>query len=164
MQLEEDVIAAISTPPGRGGIGIVRASGPAVIALAGPLLRLRGELRPGRVRVGHVLDSEGQVLDQCVATYFAGPGSYTGEDVLEIACHGAPVLLDAVLRALVGRGARLAEPGEFTRRAFLNGRLDLAQAEAVRDLIDAQTVQQARVAAAQLGGSLARRVGRQRRG
>ena len=158
MQLEEDVIAAISTPPGRGGIGVVRASGVGVLGLAAPLLRLRGELRPGRVRVGYVVDPEGQVLDQCVVTYFQGPHSYTGEDVLEIACHGAPVLLDAVLRGLVGRGARLAEPGEFTRRAFLNGRLDLAQAEAVRDLIDAQTVAQARVAAAQLGGSLARAV------
>ena len=159
MQLEEDVIAAVSTPPGRGGIGVVRASGAGVLELAGPLLRLRGEPRAGRVRVGYVVDSAGEVLDQCVVTYFARPHSYTGEDVLEIACHGAPVLLDAVLRGLVGRGARLAEPGEFTRRAFLNGRLDLAQAEAVRDLIDAQTVTQARVAAAQLGGSLARAVG-----
>ena len=158
MQLEQDVIVAIATPPGRGGIGVVRLSGAGVRALAAPLLKLRAELQPGRVRVGHVVDFEGEVLDQCVATYFQGPHSYTGEDVLELACHGAPVLLDAVLRALVARGARLAEPGEFTRRAFLNGRLDLAQAEAVRDLIDAQTVQQARVAAAQLGGSLARTI------
>lgn len=110
------------------------------------------------MRVGQVLDGQGEVLDQCVATYFAGPHSYTGEDVLEIACHGAPVLLDAVLRACVARGARMAEPGEFTRRAFLNGRLDLAQAEAVHDLVGAQTVRQARIAAAQLGGSLTRAI------
>ena len=158
MQLEQDTIAAISTPPGRGGIGIVRLSGPSAKHIATPLLRLKAELKPYRVRVGEVLDESGEILDQCVATYFPAPNSYTGEDVLEIACHGAPILLEALLRTLVARGARLAEPGEFTRSAFLNGRLDLAQAEAVRDLIDAQTVQQARVAAAQLGGSLARAI------
>jgi tRNA modification GTPase len=159
MQLEQDTIVAISTPPGRGGIGIVRLSGTGLVELTAPLLRVKGELHAGRVRVGHVLDSEGAVLDQCVATYFRAPRSYTGEEVLELACHGAPVLLEAVLRACIARGARLAGPGEFTQRAFLNGRLDLAQAEAVRDLIDAQTVEQARVAAAQLGGSLARAIG-----
>ena len=158
MQLEQDTIVAISTPPGRGGIGIVRLSGAGLRELSAPLLRLKGELQAGHVRVGHVLDLQGQVLDQCVATFFAAPHSYTGEDVLELSCHGAPVLLDAVLRACIERGARLAEPGEFTSRAFLNGRMDLTQAEAVRDLIDAETIEQARVAAAQLGGSLARRI------
>ncbi len=156
MQLEQDIIAAISTPPGRGGIGVVRLSGAGVRELSAPLLSLKGELQPGRVRVGQVLNAAGTVLDQCVVTYFAAPHSYTGEDVIELACHGAPVLLEAVLRACVARGARLADAGEFTRRAFLNGRLDLAQAEAVRDLIDADTMEQARVAAAQLNGSLAR--------
>lgn len=158
MHLEQDIIAAISTPPGRGGIGIVRLSGPGVLELTAPLLALKARLQPGRIRVGHVLDQSGQVLDQCVATCYAAPHSYTGEDVLELACHGAPVLLEAVLRACIARGARLADPGEFTRRAFLNDRLDLAQAEAVRDLIDASTLQQARLAASQLGGSLARAI------
>ena len=158
MLLEQDVIVAISTPPGRGGIGVVRLSGAGTRELVTPLLVLRGELHAGRVRVGNVLNQAGDMLDQCVATYFVAPHSYTGEDVLELACHGAPVLLEAVLRACCARGARLAEPGEFTRRAFLNGRLDLAQAEAVRDLIDADTMQQARVAAAQLDGSLSRAI------
>ncbi len=156
MAFENDTIAAISTPPGRGGIGIVRLSGPDAGTLASSLVRLRNPLAAGRTRFAEVLDREGAVLDQAVVTFFAGPRSATGEDVAEIAMHGSPVLLGHMLQASIAQGARLAEPGEFTQRAFLNGRLDLTQAEAVRDLIDAQTLQQARVAAAQLGGSLAR--------
>ena len=160
---------AISTPPGRGGIGIVRLSGPDAQAIAEPLLRLRGPLKAGRARFAEILDPDadpdempppGQatILDEGVVTFFAAPHSYTTEDVVEIACHGAPVLLDTLLRACLARGARLAEPGEFTQRAFLAGRLDLTQAEAVQDLIASSTLQQARVAAAQLGGSLSRSV------
>ena len=155
---EADTIVAISTPPGRGGIGVVRLSGARARVVAEPMLRLRKPLEDGRARFGYVVDEDGAVLDEAVVTLFAAPHSYTSEDVVEIAVHGAPVLLEFLLRGAMARGARLAEPGEFTQRAFLSGRLDLTQAEAVRDLIAAQTLQQARVAAAQLGGSLARQV------
>jgi tRNA modification GTPase len=154
-----DTIAAVSTPPGRGGIGVVRLSGPQARAIAEGLLRLAAPLAPGRARFGHLLDRETDaVLDEVVATFFEAPRSYTGEDVVEIATHGSPVLLDYVMRQSIAAGARLAEPGEFTERAFLAGRLDLTQAEAVRDLIDASTLHQARVAAQQLGGALSRTV------
>lgn len=156
----EDTIVAISTPPGRGGIGIVRLSGTQAKEIAEPLLRLRHPLAPGQARFAELLDDspEPVVLDEAVVTWFAAPHSYTSEDVLEIAAHGSPVLLDYILRACMKRGARLAEPGEFTRRAFLAGRLDLTQAEAVHDLIGATTLHQARVAARQLGGGLSRQV------
>ena len=153
-----DTIVAISTPPGRGGIGIVRLSGPEARAVAEPLLRLRHALAPTQARFGEVLDQAGDVLDEAVVTWFQAPNSYTAEDVVEIAAHGSPVLLDYLLRACIGRGARLAEPGEFTQRAFLAGRLDLTQAEAVHDLIESTTLHQARVAARQLGGALSRQV------
>jgi tRNA modification GTPase len=160
---DSDTIAAISTPPGRGGIGIVRLSGPAATSIAENLVRLRQPLEAGRARLADVLDArtgEGADtrIDEAVVTYFAAPHSYTTEDVVEIACHGAPVVLEFLLRRAVGLGARLAEPGEFTQRAFLSSRLDLTQAEAVRDLIEAQTLTQARLAASQMGGSLSRRV------
>ena len=161
MPLEHELpetIVAISTAPGRGGIGIVRLAGPHARAIAEPLLRLRHPLAPGRARFAQLLDRDGTVLDEAVATFFAAPHSYTGEDVVEIAVHGAPVLLDHITHACIQAGARLAEPGEFTRRAFLNGRIDLTQAEAVADLINAQTLVQARLAASQLGGSLSRSV------
>ncbi len=160
-----DTIVAIATPPGRGGIGIVRLSGPDAVALAMPLLRMAGSLEPGRARFCDIVDpstrtpqGDASKLDQAVATYYRAPRSYTGEDVLEIAAHGAPVILEFLLHATLANGARLAGPGEFTERAFLAGRLDLTQAEAVRDLIEAQTLYQARVAASQLDGSLSRRV------
>jgi tRNA U34 5-carboxymethylaminomethyl modifying GTPase MnmE/TrmE len=154
-----DTIAAIATPPGRGGIGILRLSGPEAVAIASPLLRLRAPLAPGRARFCEVIDpATSEKLDEAIATYFAAPHSYTGEHVLEIAAHGSPVLLDFLLRQVIARGARLANPGEFTERAFLAGRLDLTQAEAVRDLIDSQTLYQARIAASQLDGALSRRV------
>lgn len=155
----EDTIVAISTPPGRGGIGIVRLSGPEARAIAEPLLKLRNPLAPAQARFAEVLDTAGgEVLDEAVVTWFEAPRSYTSEDIVEIAAHGSPVLMDYLLREAIARGARLAEPGEFTQRAFLSGRIDLTQAEAVRDLIESSTLHQARVAAQQLGGSLARTV------
>ncbi len=171
-----DTIAAISTPPGRGGIGIVRLTGPEAFAIATALLRLSAPLEHARARFGRVLDPNAAELqkdpppqnqaqpaadnfiDEAVVTGFRGPQSYTGDDVVEIATHGAPVVLDTVLTAALRHGARLAEPGEFTQRAFLAGRLDLTQAEAVHDLIAAQTLEQARAAAQQLGGALSRRL------
>src|ERR1017187_8068741 len=157
MGLEQDTIVAISTPVGRGGIGVVRLSGTRALAVAAPLLRLRHPAAAGRARFGEIVDvATGDVLDQAVVTYFAAPNSYTGEDVVEIAAHGAPVLLEYIVRQCCAGGARLAEPGEFTQRAFLAGRIDLTQAEAVGDLIGSSTLEQARVAARQLGGALAR--------
>ncbi len=165
-----DTIVAISTPPGRGGIGIVRLSGPQALPLSAPMLRLRNPLRHAQARFGDVLDTTASiqqpgdepahaihdvVLDQAVVTFFAAPNSYTGEDLIEIAAHGSPVVLDHIVRQCISGGARLAEPGEFTQCAFLAGRIDLTQAEAVRDLIDAHTLHQARVAARQMGGALA---------
>jgi tRNA modification GTPase len=156
----EDTIVAISTPPGRGGIGIVRLSGPAARTIAEPLLKLRHPLAPAQARFAEILDKTGenpdQTLDEAVVTWFQSPHSYTSEDVVEIAAHGSPVLLDHLVRQCVAGGARLAEPGEFTQRAFLSGRLDLTQAEAVHDLIESTTLHQARIAAQQLGGSLSR--------
>jgi tRNA modification GTPase len=156
MTSDDDTIVAVSTAPGRGAIGIVRLSGARAQAIAGVLCRVKGPLAAGRVRRAELLDAAGEVLDEAVVTLWVAPRSYTSEDVVEIACHGAPVVLEAVVRRAIAAGARLAEPGEFTQRAFLAGRLDLTQAEAVNDLIAAQTLEQARVAAAQLGGSLAR--------
>jgi tRNA modification GTPase len=154
----EDTIVAISTPPGRGGIGIVRLSGPNARTIAEPLLKLRHPLAPAHVRFAEILDSTGEILDEAVVTWFQSPHSYTSEDTVEIAAHGSPVLLDYLLRQCLGAGARLAEPGEFTQRAFLSGRLDLTQAEAVHDLIESTTLHQARLAAQQLGGSLSRQI------
>src|ERR1700722_18758970 len=156
--LENDTIVAISTPPGRGGIGIIRLSGPAARAIAEPLLKLRNPLAPAQARFAEILDNTGETLDEAVATWFEKPHSYTSEDVVEIAAHGSPVLLDHLLRQCAANGARLAEPGEFTQRAFLSGRLDLTQAEAVHDLIESTTLHQARLAAQQLGGSLSRQI------
>ena len=159
-----DTIAAISTPSGRGGIGIVRLSGPLAASIAAQLVRLRQPLEHARVRLAHVLDAPDQPesaaapIDEAVVTFFASPNSYTAEDLVEIATHGSPVVLGLLLKRALELGARLAEPGEFTQRAFLAGRIDLTQAEAVRDLIEAQTLTQARQAAGQMGGALSRRV------
>ena len=156
-QLDPDTIVAVSTPPGRGGIGIVRLSGPAARSVAEPLLKLRHPLAPSQARFAEIVDiSTGTVLDEAVVTFFEAPHSYTTEDVVEIAAHGSPVLLDYLLRQCLVAGARLAQPGEFTQRAFLAGRLDLTQAEAVHDLIESQTLHQARIAAQQLGGAISR--------
>jgi tRNA modification GTPase len=156
---QNETIVAVATPPGRGGIGIVRLSGPEARQIAEPMLRLRNPLQPGRARFGDLLDlATREKLDEAVVTLFVAPHSYTGEDVLEIAAHGSPVILDTVVRQAIEGGARLAVPGEFTQRAFLSGRIDLTQAEAVQDLIAAQTLYQARVAAQQLAGSLSLRI------
>ncbi len=191
-----DTIVAIATPPGRGGIGVVRLSGPEAHAIAqalithtGPLqprhatftrVRLKpdtpeaGAAGPARVpgvsrfgRTGEEPEDPGvsgfirpviDAIDQAVATYFPAPASYTGEEVVELSAHGSPVVLRAIVSAAIARGARLAEPGEFTLRAFLNGRIDLMQAEAVKDLIDAATPLQARAAFDQLDGTLTRAI------
>lgn len=156
MVLDRDTIVAVATPAGRGGIGVVRLSGAASVAIAEGMLRLRRPLIASQARLTQVVDGAGEVLDEAVVTWFQAPHSYTTEEVVEIAVHGAPVLLEYVVQAAVGAGARLAGPGEFTQRAFLSGRLDLTQAEAVHDLVAAQTLQQAKTAAAQLGGAVAR--------
>lgn len=154
----QDTIAAISTPPGRGGIGVVRLSGPRAAEIASSIVALKGELRSWASTLGDLLDDEVRVVDEVIVAYFAAPRSYTAEDVIEISCHGAPVVLRHCLDRAVRSGARLAEPGEFTLRAFLNGRIDLPQAEAVRDLIDATTLYQARIAARQSQGSVSRQL------
>jgi tRNA modification GTPase len=191
----DDTIVAIATPPGRGGIGVVRLAGPEARAIAAPMLRLTRELEPGRAihcdliepcgagapargtaaATTHVwTDAPGRPaeggsaaasttaaygrIDEVVVTFFAKPHSYTTDDVVEISAHGSPVVLRHIVELSLARGARLAEPGEFTMRAFLNGRLDLTQAEAVRDLIDSQTLFQAKVAAQQLDGALSNRL------
>jgi tRNA modification GTPase len=155
----DDTIVAIATPPGRGGIGVVRLAGPAAAAIASPMLRLKHELEPGRALFGELIEpASGERLDEVVVLYFQKPHSYTTDDIVEISAHGSPVVLRHIVELALERGARLAEPGEFTMRAFLNGRIDLTQAEAVRDLIESQTLYQAKVAAQQLEGALAKRL------
>jgi tRNA modification GTPase len=151
-----DTIAAVATPAGRGGIGIVRVSGPKVPEIARALTGREPE--PGKVLYCPFRDARGELLDNGIALYFKAPRSYTGEDVLELQGHGGPVVLRAVLGAALDAGARLAEPGEYTRRAFLNGRLDLAQAEAVADLIDAASREAARSALRSLSGEFSQAV------
>ncbi len=142
-----ETIVAIATPPGRGGIGVVRVSGSDAKAIVERALGAAlGAPRMATLR---------KLLDPVLVTYFAAPHSYTGEDVVEISCHGAPVILRHAVEQCIGAGARLANPGEFTLRAMVHGRLDLPQAEAVRDLINATTLYQARVAARQVEGSVA---------
>ncbi|MGA8341245.1 MAG: hypothetical protein WB781_04840, partial [Candidatus Sulfotelmatobacter sp.] len=184
----DDTIVAIATPPGRGGIGVVRLAGERALEIASPMLRLKHGLEPGQVvfgeliepeptttgaekvkipilaaktaaRIGHPdVSTQPERVDEVVVTYFAKPHSYTTDDIIEISAHGSPVVLRHVVELCVAAGALLAEPGEFTMRAFLNGRIDLTQAEAVRDLIDSQTLYQAKVAAQQLEGALSRRL------
>lgn len=146
-----DTIVAIATPEGRGAIGVVRLSGAEAYRIATHMVRRRS-LQSRRATLATV--HAGEQRDQVVVTWFPGPGSYTGEDVVEISAHGSGVVLRAILAAAIGHGARLAEPGEFTLRAFVNGRIDLPRAEAVADLIDAVTPLQARVAFDQLNGTL----------
>jgi tRNA modification GTPase len=155
-----DTIAAVSTPPGRGGIGIVRISGSDACAIAEGMLRFpAGPIwKPWSAVLAELADADGNAVDQVVVTYFAAPRSYTAEDVIEVSCHGSPVVLRFALERACAGGARLAEPGEFTLRAYLNGRIDLPRAEAVRDLIDATTLYQARIAAQQVGGSVSLRL------
>ncbi|MGH9513469.1 MAG: tRNA uridine-5-carboxymethylaminomethyl(34) synthesis GTPase MnmE [Terriglobales bacterium] len=181
----DDTIVAIATPPGRGGIGVVRLAGADARAIALPMLRLKHPLKLGRAIFGELVEpcgagapardeitpsealassrAAGPVphtyrIDEVVVTYFAKPHSYTTDDVVEISAHGSPVVLHHIVELALACGARLAEPGEFTMRAFLNGRIDLTQAEAVRDLIESQTLYQAKVAAQQLDGALSHRL------
>lgn len=152
----EDTIAAVATPSGRGGIGVIRASGPAVENLLEPLLGKR--LRPREAVFTPFLDSDGQRIDQGIAVYFPGPRSFTGESILELHGHGNPVLLDLILARLFQLGCRPARPGEFTQRAFLNNKIDLAQAEAVADLINAETLRGVRAASRSLDGEFSKRI------
>lgn len=158
-----DTIAAIATAPGPSAIGVVRLSGPDTCAVLDRVFRPKNgrpmsRQEPRRLVLGDVLDRDGQVIDSALAVLFPGPGSYTGQDCGELQCHGSPVVLDAALAAMLAAGARQAQGGEFTRRAFLNGRVDLLQAEAVADLIDAETAQAAHNAVGQLEGVLSRTV------
>src|SRR5687767_10434557 len=148
-----DTIVAIATPPGRGGIGVVRISGPDAATIA---TRLIGRDHPLTAR--HATFAR-RADDHVVVTLFEAPHSYTGEHVVEIAAHGSPVVLNGIVRAAIDAGARLAEPGEFTLRAFLNNKIDLVQAEAVADLVDAVTPLQARAAFDQLEGTLTQSIG-----
>jgi tRNA modification GTPase len=154
--LQSNVIAAIATAPGRGGIGVIRVSGPDLSNFA---QALTGRIpKPRLASLANFLDAEQQAIDQGLLLYFAAPNSYTGEDVVEIQGHGGPVVMQMLLTRCVELGARLAEPGEFTRRAFLNDRLDLAQAEGVIDLIDASTSAAARSALRSLSGRFSQEI------
>jgi tRNA modification GTPase len=155
----DDTIAAIATPPGRGGLGVIRISGPAACRIAASLLNC-SPLVPRLATVAEVVDPQTRApLDQVVATYFQAPASFTGDHVVELSAHGSPVILRQILERTLSAGARLAEPGEFTLRAYLNGRIDLIQAEAIADLIAAATPLQARAAFDQLEGTLTATIG-----
>jgi len=149
-------IAAIATPAGRGGIGIVRVSGPETRAIAQAVLDTLP--LPRTALLAHFRGLQGELIDQGIALFFPGPASFTGEDVLELQGHGGPVVLDNLLARIIQLGARLARPGEFSERAFLNGKIDLAQAEAIADLIDASSTAAARAALRSLEGDFSRRV------
>ena len=153
-----DTIVAIATPPGHGGIGVVRLSGPESHRIAEMLSGRAGPFEPRHATLARI-GSSGGWLDRAVVTVFTAPQSYTGEDVAEISAHGSPVVLQSIVNGAMRFGARLARPGEFTLRAFLNGRLDLVQAEAVRDLVEAVTPLQARAAFDQLEGTLTEAIG-----
>lgn len=153
-----DTIVAIATPPGVGAIGVVRVSGPRAWPCVRPLLEraLSGPPIPRRLRRVRIVDRKtGDPIDDALVAFMPGPHSYTGEDVVEVSCHGNPVVLGAVVEGILEEGARLAEPGEFTRRAYLNDRVDLTGAEAVALLIEAKSVRAARLAMRQMSGELA---------
>ncbi len=153
---DTDTIVAIATPPGRGGIGVVRLSGPLTPAIAASVLR---RLPPARRAVyAEFLDADGSAIDRGIGLYFPAPHSFTGEHVAELQGHGGPVVLDMLVSRVVALGARLARPGEFSERAFLNGKLDLAQAEAVADLIDSGSRAAARSAMRSLNGQFSQRI------
>lgn len=161
MFASDDTIVAVATPPGRGGLAVVRITGPRAASVAGALLDRTRPLEPRRATVVRLVARTGREstpVDRVVATSFPGPASYTGEDVVEISAHGSPVLLEQIVGLARRSGARLADPGEFTLRAFLHGRMDLVQAEAVADLVDAVTPLQARVAFDQLEGTITGRI------
>lgn len=155
-QVDSETIAAIATPPGRGGVGVVRVSGPAVPDFTRAVLGSRPPPRQAVVRAFR--DADGSIIDRGLALYFSAPASFTGEDVLELHGHGSPAVLDHLLARFLALGARVARPGEFSERAFLNDKLDLAQAEAIADLIDAGTREAAAAAARSLEGEFSRAV------
>ncbi len=151
-----DTIAAIATPPGRGGVGIVRVSGKNTQSIARQILK-----KIPRARFAHYtafVDQHDHVIDLGLALFFPGPNSFTGEDVLEFHAHGGAIVLDQLLQAVITAGARIAQPGEFTQRAFLNDKIDLTQAEAIADLIDATSTQAARSAVRSLQGEFSQRI------
>jgi tRNA modification GTPase len=151
-----DTIAAIATPPGRGGVGIVRISGPRAAAIGRAISRR--ELAPRHASYGPFFEHDSNALDHGIALFFPAPHSFTGEDVIELQGHGGPIILDCLLREVIRLGARLARPGEFSERAFLNDKLDLAQAEAIADLIDSASEQAARNAVRSLSGEFSRTI------
>ncbi|MBE0493464.1 MAG: tRNA uridine-5-carboxymethylaminomethyl(34) synthesis GTPase MnmE [Thiomicrospira sp.] len=151
-----DTIASIATPPGRGGVGIVRVSGPLVASITKKMLGSLPEIR--KAHYGAFYGSENQILDQGIALYFKAPHSFTGEDILELQAHGGPIILQWLLTRVIELGARLAQPGEFSKQAFLNDKLDLAQAEAIADLIEASSDQAARSALKSLQGDFSHQI------
>lgn len=151
-----ETIAAVATPPGRGALGILRLSGPNAAHIAEQIAGTLPKARQAALR--HFRDPQGTVIDQGLLLHFPGPNSFTGEDVVELQGHGGPVLLDLLLRSVCALGARVARPGEFSERAFLNNRIDLAQAEAIADLIDAASAQAARAASRSLDGEFSKRI------
>jgi tRNA modification GTPase len=156
MTNQTDTIAALATPAGRGGIGVIRISGPRVPEIAQTML---GQLPQPRIAIfTDFVDSQSELLDQGIALYFPAPHSFTGENVLELQGHGGPVVMDLLLNATLNLGARLAHPGEFSERAFLNGKMDLAQAEAIADLIDSASTQAARCALRSLQGEFSAQI------
>ncbi len=158
MDIYADTIAAIATAPGFGGVGIIRISGPGSKAVLNNVFRPASvsfeDFRPWTLHFGKLVDGAGNVLDEVLAVYMPGPKSFTGEDVAELHCHGGPVILQAALEEIFRNGARLAQPGEFTRRAFMNGRIDLSQAEAVAESIAAPGRDALNAAQGKLGGGL----------
>lgn len=151
-----DTIAAIATPPGNGGVGIIRISGDAVPKIAAGLSKK--SLKPRLASFAHFLDAKQQIIDSGLLLYFSAPNSFTGEDVLEVQAHGGRVVLDMLLRRIIELGARLAQPGEFSQRAFLNDKIDLAQAEAIADLINSGTEQAARSAQQSMQGAFSKQI------
>ena len=154
--MASDVIAAVATPTGRGGVAVIRLSGPNLRPLLGALTKI--EVLPRRATVAKFRAADDATIDQGLALFFPAPQSYTGEDVVEIQGHGGPVVVQLLLARCMELGARLAEPGEFTKRAFLNDKLDLAQAEGVADLISATTAEAARCAVRSLEGEFSARI------
>ena len=154
--LDADTIAALATPPGRGGVGIIRVSGPLSPDIARHIVKK--SLPPRVAEYTPFYQTDGSVIDMGIALYFPAPHSFTGEHVLELQGHGGPVVMDMLLKTIVGLGARLARPGEFSQRAFLNDKMDLTQAEAIADLIDSASQQAARLAVRSLQGAFSQRV------
>lgn len=156
----EDTIVAVATPPGQGALGIIRISGPNSHAILMQIFvpRRAGRLRARMVRYGHIGDHTGHIIDEVLATWMPAPHTYTGEDVVEVSCHGGRVVLESVLQRILACGARAADPGEFTMRAFVAGRIDLSQAEAVMDVVQAQTPQALSLAHAHLQGWLRQQI------